>query len=52
MHGESTVILLGYGIRSGPSPCVLLPSSTEQVAALLKHCSEQKLAVVPQVSFP
>ncbi|VDM83848.1 unnamed protein product [Strongylus vulgaris] len=32
----------------GNPPCVLLPSSTEEVSALLSHCSKKRIAVVPQ----
>jgi D-2-hydroxyglutarate dehydrogenase len=32
----------------GSSQCVLLPNSTSQVSAILAHCNQRKLAVVPQ----
>jgi len=32
----------------GQSRCVLKPKTTEEVSALLEHCSKRKLAVVPQ----
>ncbi|TMS34445.1 hypothetical protein L596_002037 [Steinernema carpocapsae] len=32
----------------GQSKCVLFPSSSEEVSAILKHCHDNKLAVVPQ----
>ena len=32
----------------GSSKCVLLPSTTDHVSAILAHCNERKLAVVPQ----
>lgn len=32
----------------GGSRCVLRPRSTEQVSAVLRHCSSRRLAVVPQ----
>ncbi|PIO56848.1 hypothetical protein TELCIR_21751, partial [Teladorsagia circumcincta] len=28
--------------------CVLLPSSTEEVSAILAHCARRRIAVVPQ----
>lgn len=33
---------------AGNSKLVLKPGSTEEVAAILKHCNERRLAVVPQ----
>jgi (R)-2-hydroxyglutarate---pyruvate transhydrogenase len=33
---------------NGQSKVVLRPESTEQVSAILKHCNDRKLAVVPQ----
>ncbi|KAK0394787.1 hypothetical protein QR680_000933 [Steinernema hermaphroditum] len=32
----------------GQSKCVVSPSSSEEVSAILKHCYDNKLAVVPQ----
>jgi D-lactate dehydrogenase (cytochrome) len=32
----------------GNAGCVLLPTSAEQVSALLKYCQARRLAVVPQ----
>ena len=32
----------------GQASCVLLPRSTTEIAAILKHCSDRRLAVVPQ----
>uniref|UniRef100_A0A7I5E736 D-2-hydroxyglutarate dehydrogenase, mitochondrial n=1 Tax=Haemonchus contortus TaxID=6289 RepID=A0A7I5E736_HAECO len=32
----------------GDPPCVLLPSSTEEVSAILAHCARRRIAVVPQ----
>ncbi|VDO83313.1 unnamed protein product [Haemonchus placei] len=32
----------------GDPPCVLLPSSTEEVSAVLAHCAQRRIAVVPQ----
>jgi FAD/FMN-containing dehydrogenase len=33
---------------SGQSKLMLKPKSNEQVAAVLKYCNQQKLAIVPQ----
>ncbi|VDO70228.1 unnamed protein product [Heligmosomoides polygyrus] len=32
----------------GNPPCVLLPSSSEEVSAILAHCARRRIAVVPQ----
>ncbi len=45
--------LTGYltewrGLYSGATPCVLLPSTTGQVAAILRLCTRHRLGVVPQ----
>lgn len=32
----------------GHSKLVLLPETTEQVSAIMKYCTQKKLAVVPQ----
>lgn len=32
----------------GNAPCVLLPTSTEQVSEIMKYCNKEKIAVVPQ----
>ena len=31
----------------GATPCVLRPSTTEQVSKILQHCHENRIAVVP-----
>jgi FAD/FMN-containing dehydrogenase len=36
------------GRVTGKSPCVLLPQNTEQVAAIVKLCVENKIPLVPQ----
>ncbi|KHJ89030.1 FAD linked oxidase protein [Oesophagostomum dentatum] len=36
-------------VFKGKPVCVLLPGSTEEVSALLAHCSKRRIAVVPQV---
>lgn len=37
---------------SGPDcPAVLQPRTTEQVSALLRHCNDRGIGVVPQVRF-
>jgi D-lactate dehydrogenase (cytochrome) len=36
------------GLYTGTTPCVLLPSTTGQVAALLRLCARHRLGVVPQ----
>uniref|UniRef100_A0A7E4V8E2 D-2-hydroxyglutarate dehydrogenase, mitochondrial n=1 Tax=Panagrellus redivivus TaxID=6233 RepID=A0A7E4V8E2_PANRE len=36
------------GWYKGTGKCVLLPGSTDEVSAILKHCYERRLAVVPQ----
>jgi FAD/FMN-containing dehydrogenase len=36
------------GKYQGASRVALKPKSTEQAAALLRHCNERRLAVVPQ----
>lgn len=36
------------GRYQGTTPCVLLPSTTAQVAAILQLCSRHRIAVVPQ----
>ena len=45
--------LTGYltewrGLFTGSTPCVLLPSSTEQVAAIVRLCARHRIGVVPQ----
>jgi len=45
--------LAGYltewrGLFQGAAPCVLLPASTSQVAAILRLCSTHRVGVVPQ----
>ncbi|WKX95867.1 hypothetical protein Q1695_012372 [Nippostrongylus brasiliensis] len=35
--------------RGNPS-CVILPSSTEEVSAILSHCSRNRIAVVPRMT--
>ena len=45
--------LAGYltewrGLYTGTTPCVLLPSSTSQVAAILRLCTRHRIGVVPQ----
>ncbi|CAN0317560.1 unnamed protein product, partial [Ectocarpus sp. 13 AM-2016] len=32
----------------GASPAAVLPSNTDQVSRLLRHCNERRIAVVPQ----
>ncbi|KAJ1358566.1 hypothetical protein KIN20_017031 [Parelaphostrongylus tenuis] len=32
----------------GNPACVLLPKTTEEVSAILAHCSQRRIAVVPQ----
>jgi FAD/FMN-containing dehydrogenase len=32
----------------GRTPCVLFPTNSQQVSAILRHCYERKLAIVPQ----
>ncbi len=38
------------GKYEGASRVALKPKTTEQAAALLRHCNERRLAVVPQAS--
>ena len=38
------------GKYEGASRVALKPRTTEQVVALLRHCNERRLAVVPQAS--
>ena len=38
------------GKYEGASRVALKPKTTEQTAALLRHCNERRLAVVPQAS--
>ncbi|CAJ0945786.1 unnamed protein product, partial [Mesorhabditis belari] len=33
---------------SGNGACVLLPSTSEEISAILRHCHERRIAVVPQ----
>ncbi len=45
--------LTGYltewrGLYTGATPCVLLPSTTSQVAAILRLCTQHRIGVVPQ----
>ena len=32
----------------GSSKCVLLPESAEQISAIVRHCYDRRLAIVPQ----
>ena len=36
------------GLYTGTTPCVLLPSTTSQVAAILRLCTQHRIGVVPQ----
>jgi hypothetical protein len=38
-------------IHKGKSRVLLLPRTTEQVAAVMRHCNARRLAVVPQVGL-
>ncbi|MEQ1800457.1 MAG: FAD-binding oxidoreductase [Gammaproteobacteria bacterium] len=50
---DESADLSGYltewrGLYKGSTPCVLLPATTSQVAAILRVCSAHRIGVVPQ----
>lgn len=50
-HHLAAVARDWMGKYQGASQVALKPRSTEQVSAILHHCNERRLAVVPQVRF-